>query len=467
VTATITIMTSIPPFIAPLPGVPVSSQVTSGPNTGATSSGSTNASGQFSFTYTSNGQAGTDTIQTISSAGPCSNVTVTWTAADQDGDAVADSTDNCPTVPNQNQVDNDNDGIGNACDNCPAKINQDQADADQDGVGNACDNCPTAPNPDQRDSDRDGQGDACDFGNGLIRFNLGPIEPAQNCPCPGGSFTSFIGESCSNPMVFQDSGASSVFLHNGEFHLQETDLEIPGRGFNWKFVRAYRSGIAFNGPLGHNWEFNYNRRLVVMVGGDVLRMDGLARADAYERNPGGNYTSPAGFYTAFVRNPDGTFTEREPDGTTIHYRRPRADGIAAMTRLTDRNGNSMQFIYNAQNQLARVIDTLGRAIECRYDAEGRLVEVRDFIGRSIRLEYDAKGDLVAVTSPAVTGTPTRNDFPRGNTTRSTYSSGFADEVLNHNLLTITAPNEAASEQAKRRTCANRSRRSISTIRSIG
>jgi RHS repeat-associated protein len=115
-----------------------------------------------------------------------------------------------------------------------------------------------------------------------------------------------------------------------------------------------------------------------------------------------------------------------------------------MTELRDRNGNRMRFEYNTQGQLVRVIETLGRAIEYFYNQQGRLIEVRDFIGRSIKFEYDQNGDLVAVTTPAVTGTPTGNDFPQGKTTRYGYSSGFREAVLNHNLLTITAPNEVAS-----------------------
>ena len=44
-----------------------------------------------------------------------------------------------------------------------------------------------------------------------------------------------------------------------------------------------------------------------------------------------------------------------------------------------------------------------------------------------------------MTTPAVTGTCTGNDFPDGKTTVYTYSKGFDDDRLNHNLLTITDP----------------------------
>ena len=47
------------------------------------------------------------------------------------------------------------------------------------------------------------------------------------------------------------------------------------------------------------------------------------------------------------------------------------------------------------------------------------------------------GDLKSATTPVVMDTPNGNDFPNGKTTTYTYSTGFADERLNSNLLTIT------------------------------
>ena len=82
--------------------------------------------------------------------------------SDEDHDSICVPLDNCPAVPNPDQIDTDRDGKGNACDNCPALANANQADQDADGVGDLCDNCVAVANANQLDADHDGIGDACD-----------------------------------------------------------------------------------------------------------------------------------------------------------------------------------------------------------------------------------------------------------------------------------------------------------------
>ena len=83
---------------------------------------------------------------------------------DADGDGLADSEDNCPSVFNPIrpmddgvQSDQDDDGLGDPCDEDPIK-----PDLDGDGQANADDNCPFDANADQADDDADGTGDVCD-----------------------------------------------------------------------------------------------------------------------------------------------------------------------------------------------------------------------------------------------------------------------------------------------------------------
>ncbi len=62
-------------------------------------------------------------------------------------------------------ADNDGDGVANINDDCPLNANATQADADHDGVGDVCDNCVAIANPDQSDSDGNGVGNHCQDGD--------------------------------------------------------------------------------------------------------------------------------------------------------------------------------------------------------------------------------------------------------------------------------------------------------------
>jgi Thrombospondin type 3 repeat len=100
---------------------------------------------------------------------------LTVVSADTDGDTVDDADDNCPSIPNNDQLntdgandggdacdeDDDNDGWADLDDNCPLVANPNQEDSDGDGFGNGCDNCMSIANPLQEDADNNGCGDAC------------------------------------------------------------------------------------------------------------------------------------------------------------------------------------------------------------------------------------------------------------------------------------------------------------------
>jgi hypothetical protein len=84
---------------------------------------------------------------------------------DADGDGVPDADDNCPLVPNADQLDSDGDTRGDACDSCDACVPCDRGpDHDEDGdkVPDGCDNCPALANAGQSNRDADDVGDACD-----------------------------------------------------------------------------------------------------------------------------------------------------------------------------------------------------------------------------------------------------------------------------------------------------------------
>jgi hypothetical protein len=166
------------------------------------------------------------------SAGKCKPV-------DTDNDGVPNASDNCPAIPNPDQLDTDADGQGNACDadddndgvpdatdNCPLVANTNQADNDHDGIGNACDadddndgvldgpdNCDFVANPGQQDTDGDGIGNACDPDDD----NDGVPDGSDQCPgTPAGTpVTTFGCPVAINKDQCKNDGWKTLFRANG------------------------------------------------------------------------------------------------------------------------------------------------------------------------------------------------------------------------------------------------------------
>lgn len=268
--------------------------------------------------------------------------------------------------------------------------------------------------------------DAPDEMPGFNFTNDPPLRPTQGHPGP-------------------DSPLKDVHGFSGEFHHRAVDLHIPGRGFPFVWARSYRSRIGRPTEMGNNWDHSYNLR-VEPFGPHRVVAAGDGRRDMYCRT-GPDGWAHAEYFRVLSRNPDQTYTLTLRTRGRIDFR--ALDGSPAEGRVSaivDRNGNTMTFAYGAGGRLASITDTLGRLITIAYDANGRITTVTDFTGRQVVYAYytdvdpdGSAGDLRSARSPVVVGTPNGNDFPVGKTTTYSYSKGFADARLNHNLLTITDP----------------------------
>ena len=279
-----------------------------------------------------------------------------------------------------------------------------------------------------------------------------PSDPPGTCATCGSPSTTLTTSSGSNisSTVSQDDGDGTIALYDGAVTVQTTDLSIPGRGTDYSLTMTYRSDVDGADECCGGWEMSYNQRLdVVNAGnlaefqavdptakiGDVDEIDSSNRDALYVQN-GSTYTAPAGYYSQLVKNVDGTYSERFADGSVYDYGRPDSHGVATMVSESDANGDTMRFVYNDQEQLTTVYDTLGRPIQYSYNAAGELTQVQDYLGRTVTFTYDANGNMASVTTPAVTGTPTGNNFADGTTTRYTYDA-------NHDMTSMTAPDEVA------------------------
>jgi len=345
------------------------------------------------------------------------------------------------------------------------------SDIDDDGVPDCLDNCPGPPPGDPVSSDGCPLAGACCLGSffcvdGLTlddcNLNGGEYLGDETACGPGKLCKGF--EDCSEPNQEphcegcecgpcggEDKSLSDpVYLFNGEFHHEQTDLRILGQGFDFAWQRKYRSQTGPNTAQGNGWDFSQKRSLQP-CGPDLMFRDGTGRSDRFRLQPDGTWTRRE-YFRVIEQQLDGSYKMTHADRTISTF--AALDGSAAegkITSIVDRNGNTMTFDYDVAGRLITIHDTLdtpahNRDITVTYGANGFIESVTDFIGRTWTYAYydgvepgGNFGDLKSVTTPPVVGTPNGNDFPSGKTTVYTYSAGFADPRLNSNLLTITDP----------------------------
>jgi YD repeat-containing protein len=260
-----------------------------------------------------------------------------------------------------------------------------------------------------------------------------------------------------------------VVLYTGNLHIEQTDLTIAGRGMDFKFTRTYRNGTSVASTLGVKWDFNWNQFIVVeygrrrritypgplnLTGGlgppgpgerafvvGAFYFNGSLRIDRFEPDTSvTRWKSPEGYFAKLLHEgpsevhliPPTVLTMRSVEGTVYTFGL-REDWFTSMkgflyrlTRIEDRQGNVFQLLYEPipqapnHNRLKTVVDTFGREIQFSYDQSGWLTAVNDFEGRSVTFAHDQYGNLTDVTSPAVVGTPTGNDFPLGKSVHYEY-----------------------------------------------
>lgn len=243
----------------------------------------------------------------------------------------------------------------------------------------------------------------------------------------------------------EEGGAGDpVYLSTGEFVHEEVDLHIKGRGMDFELKRRYSSREGGPSPIGNNWDLNYN--LSIEASGRIFRLNhGKANTRFLYKNADGRFERRAHFLEMEQQEEDESFILTFDNQSRIQFH--PCDGSAMdgrATEILDRNGNRLQLIYDDAGRLKTVLDTLNRPIHFQYNSDGFIESVTDFTGRTVRYAYyqdgeegGSHGDLKSVTSPSVVGTPHGNDFPEGKTRTYTYTQGFQDQRLNHNLLTIT------------------------------
>lgn len=249
-----------------------------------------------------------------------------------------------------------------------------------------------------------------------------------------------------------NKGTGPVLLHNLGETLSVTDIHIPSpRGPSFTWTRSYKSFVLYSGVHGHRWTAGYEQRLIQKPG-EVAWVTGTTRQEAFTLQLDGSYRSPTGVNGKLVvQNGVGVIRD---SGTRLFFRSfTAATAPGELDRIVDRDGLALRFEYATsgfgRNRISAVFDANERRVaELFYDSFGRISRIRDLTSREWRYEYSSQGDLVRVTLPVSLNTTEGEpllpgqQFPDGRQLVYGYTTGYADERLNHLLRFVIKPEEA-------------------------
>jgi YD repeat-containing protein len=185
-----------------------------------------------------------------------------------------------------------------------------------------------------------------------------------------------------------------VLLHSGEYYETSIDLQLPGRGLDWRFQRTYRSQSQDHTSLGRGWTHNAMH---------ALMQDG---EDWLWRGPSGTWlrfrAMADGLYAAAggerLLIGEGERIVRDTDGVLHRFAAaPNAPEQSVIEAVEDAFGNRLVFGTDLWGRVSSVTDSLGRAARYSYGAQSDyLSEVVAADGRRLTFAHDEEGRLLAV-----------------------------------------------------------------------
>jgi len=228
----------------------------------------------------------------------------------------------------------------------------------------------------------------------------------------------------SNP-VMDNEITNPIEMATGLLKLEDTDLQIPGIGMDFRLERSYSSDNQEVGAFGLGWKDNLGSKLQMYSDFNMgeFRYDGSTTSfsfvkddpEAYVVEFDGdemiNYDLDQGHYEP---NTKGEQLERkgqheyvmtnELNASITYYgyyapwRENQDPKVGKMVKQQDRYGNTIHYRYDEEGNLKEITDTAGRNISFIWN-NGVIKEITDPSGKKIKYEYDEQKRLKKITTP--------------------------------------------------------------------
>ncbi|MBI5748485.1 MAG: hypothetical protein HZA00_05110 [Nitrospinae bacterium] len=185
---------------------------------------------------------------------------------------------------------------------------------------------------------------------------------------------------------------SSANAANGNLSHNQELFTSKSTGLSVSMTLYYNSLYSGSGHIGTGWTHSYDITLKEFSDGSILFREGNDRR-LYTLS-GSNYINQAGDYSTLIKNVDATYLLTKKDGVKYIF-----DTASKLTKVEDRLGNTMTFVYTGNN-LTEITDSVGRKTTLSYDSNNRLTQLITHNSQLTTFSYNSSGYLTAVTDSA-------------------------------------------------------------------
>ena len=185
----------------------------------------------------------------------------------------------------------------------------------------------------------------------------------------------------------------NTYAGNLTYHRQ--DFYIPGRGLDTEMTFYYNSSQKKDWGYGTGWSHNYNIVLEIRTGNKYAVIWGNGSEDEFTKS-GSTFTPPVGVYHTLTEYEPQKYLLRTKHGMKYYFE----DAKRRITKIEDRNGNTMTFTYNFIG-LNNITDPSGRVVQFvwEFGRMTKMVEAFDSPSRTWDYTYNDKNNLETVTNP--------------------------------------------------------------------
>jgi len=212
-----------------------------------------------------------------------------------------------------------------------------------------------------------------------------------------------------------------------------------------------------NGALtvwGLGWSSESDQTMTLSADGTAAWMNGSGSTLNFFRVAGSTapaYRAPIASYVTLtaVVVAGGTPTalsERDGDGTTRLFSVFESTSVLRLSKLADRNGNTIVYTRDGQGRLTHVQDVHGRTFDVAYDNAGYAAKLTDSGGRTVTFSHDTAGHMTSQTGTIGT---TSYQYDAGNRmTQITYPNGGVRDYVYDAQGRVTHEDDGAGQNAR-------------------